>query len=119
VKWLTFVSSAARQRGRPGNSFRRCESIHHLRDAAGRNSHPRPAVGPTCKLQIRGGHNENFDNGAFHRGSDGRHDRGRGGFAGAGVATGAEPQYRVIRNAPKEVGRDDLKALFRAALSYW
>ena len=32
---------------------------------------------------------------------------------------GAEPQYRVIRNAPKDVGRDDLKALFRAALSYW
>ena len=35
------------------------------------------------------------------------------------LATGAEPQYRVIRNAPKDVGRDDLKALFRAALSYW
>ncbi len=28
------------------------------------------------------------------------------------LATGAEPQYRVIRNAPKDVGRDDLKALF-------
>jgi alcohol dehydrogenase class IV len=36
-----------------------------------------------------------------------------------GLATGAEPQYRVIRNAPKDVGRDDLTALFRAALSYW
>ena len=29
------------------------------------------------------------------------------------LATGAEPQYRVIRNAPKDVGRDDLEALFR------
>ena len=35
------------------------------------------------------------------------------------LATGAEPQYRVIRNAPKDVGRDDLEALFRAALRYW
>ena len=35
------------------------------------------------------------------------------------LATGAEPQYRVIRNAPKDVGRADLKALFGAALSYW
>ena len=35
------------------------------------------------------------------------------------LATGAEPQYRVIRNAPKDVGRDDLEALFRAALKYW
>jgi hydroxyacid-oxoacid transhydrogenase len=35
------------------------------------------------------------------------------------LATGAEPQYRVIRNAPKDVSRDDLKALFGAALSYW
>ena len=35
------------------------------------------------------------------------------------LATGAEPQYRVIRNAPKDVGREDLKALFGAALSYW
>jgi alcohol dehydrogenase class IV len=35
------------------------------------------------------------------------------------LATGAEPQYRVIRNAPKDVRRDDLTALFRAALSYW
>ncbi len=35
------------------------------------------------------------------------------------LATGAEPQYRVIRNAPIDVGREDLKALFRAALSYW
>jgi alcohol dehydrogenase class IV len=35
------------------------------------------------------------------------------------LATGAEPQYRVIRNAPKDVSRDDLVGLFRAALSYW
>ncbi len=35
------------------------------------------------------------------------------------LASGAEPQYRVIRNAPIDVGRDALKALFRAALSYW
>ena len=35
------------------------------------------------------------------------------------LATGAEPQYRVIRNAPRDVGRDDIKSLFRAALSYW
>ncbi len=35
------------------------------------------------------------------------------------LATGAEPQYRVIRNAPKDVGRADLEALFRSALSYW
>jgi hypothetical protein len=38
---------------------------------------------------------------------------------GDAFATGAEPQYRVIRIAPKGVGRDDLNALFRAALSYW
>jgi hydroxyacid-oxoacid transhydrogenase len=35
------------------------------------------------------------------------------------LATGAEPQYRVIRNAPVDVGRDDIKSLFRAALRYW
>jgi hydroxyacid-oxoacid transhydrogenase len=35
------------------------------------------------------------------------------------LARGAEPQYRVIRNAPKDVGREDLESLFRAALSYW
>jgi len=35
------------------------------------------------------------------------------------LATGAEPQYRVIRNAPKDVSRDDLIGLFRSALSYW
>ena len=35
------------------------------------------------------------------------------------LATGSEPQYRVIRNAPKEVSRDDLKSLFGAAMRYW
>ncbi len=35
------------------------------------------------------------------------------------LAAGAEPQYRVIRNAPKDVSRDDLTGLFRAALRYW
>ncbi len=35
------------------------------------------------------------------------------------LATGAEPQYRVIKNAPKDVSRADLVDLFRAALSYW
>ncbi len=35
------------------------------------------------------------------------------------LATGAEPQYRVIKNAPVDIGRDDLTSLFRAALRYW
>ena len=35
------------------------------------------------------------------------------------LATGAQPQYRVIKNAPVDVGRDEIKALFRAALRYW
>ena len=35
------------------------------------------------------------------------------------LVIGSEPQYRVIRNAPKEVSREDLKGLFRAAMSYW
>jgi len=35
------------------------------------------------------------------------------------LATGSEPQYRVIRNAPKEVSLEDLKSLFRAAMKYW
>jgi alcohol dehydrogenase class IV len=35
------------------------------------------------------------------------------------LATGSEPQYRVIRNAPKEVSREDLKSLFTAAMRYW
>ena len=44
------------------------------------------------------------------------------GFAAKDVdalATGAEPQWRVIRNAPKDVSRDDLKSLFSAAMKYW
>ena len=35
------------------------------------------------------------------------------------LADGAEPQYRVIRNAPKDVSREDLKALFGSAMRYW
>jgi alcohol dehydrogenase class IV len=35
------------------------------------------------------------------------------------LAAGAEPQWRVIRNAPKDVTRDDLKGLFGAAMRYW
>src|SRR5215472_14167149 len=35
------------------------------------------------------------------------------------LAAGAEPQWRVIRNAPKDVSRDDLKSLFGAAMRYW
>jgi len=35
------------------------------------------------------------------------------------LATGAEPQYRVIKNAPVDVGRDEIKGLFRSAMRYW
>jgi hydroxyacid-oxoacid transhydrogenase len=35
------------------------------------------------------------------------------------LATGAEPQYRVIRNAPADVGRGELEGLFRGAMRYW
>jgi alcohol dehydrogenase class IV len=35
------------------------------------------------------------------------------------LATGAEPQYRVIRNAPVDVGRDELRHLFASAMRYW
>jgi alcohol dehydrogenase class IV len=35
------------------------------------------------------------------------------------LVAGAEPQWRVIRNAPKDVSRDDLKGLFSAAMRYW
>jgi alcohol dehydrogenase class IV len=35
------------------------------------------------------------------------------------LATGAEPQYRVIKNAPVDIGRDEIRRLFRAALRYW
>jgi len=35
------------------------------------------------------------------------------------LATGAEPQYRVIKNAPVDIGRPELQTLFRAALRYW
>ena len=35
------------------------------------------------------------------------------------LAIGSEPQYRVIRNAPKDVSREDLKQLFSSAMRYW
>lgn len=35
------------------------------------------------------------------------------------LASGAEPQYRVIKNAPRDVERGELVGLFRAALHYW
>jgi alcohol dehydrogenase class IV len=35
------------------------------------------------------------------------------------LATGAEPQYRVIRNAPVDIGRSELQQLFRSAMRYW
>jgi alcohol dehydrogenase class IV len=35
------------------------------------------------------------------------------------LAAGAEPQYRVIKNAPRDVGRDELRQLFAGALAYW
>ena len=35
------------------------------------------------------------------------------------LATGAEPQYRVIKNAPIDIDREEIKRLFRAALRYW
>ncbi len=35
------------------------------------------------------------------------------------LATGAVPQYRVMKNAPIDVGRDEIRTLFRAALRYW
>ena len=35
------------------------------------------------------------------------------------LAAGAEPQWRVIRNAPKDVSREDLKSLFGRAMKYW
>ncbi len=35
------------------------------------------------------------------------------------LATGAEPQYRVIKNGPVDVGREEIRALYRGALRYW
>ena len=35
------------------------------------------------------------------------------------LVEGAWPQQRVIKNAPREVSRDQLKELFRGALAYW
>lgn len=35
------------------------------------------------------------------------------------LASGAEPQYRVIKNGPVDVGREEIRALYRGALRYW
>ena len=35
------------------------------------------------------------------------------------LAKGAEPQYRVIKNAPIDVGHAELCALFKSAMRYW
>jgi alcohol dehydrogenase class IV len=35
------------------------------------------------------------------------------------LATGAEPQYRVIKNAPSDVGAGELRSLCRSAMHYW
>ena len=35
------------------------------------------------------------------------------------LVEGTWPQQRVIKNAPREVSRDDLRELFRGAMAYW
>ena len=35
------------------------------------------------------------------------------------LAIGAEPQYRVIKNGPVDVGRDEIRSLYKGALRYW
>ena len=35
------------------------------------------------------------------------------------LAKGAEPQYRVIKNAPIDVGQEELRTLFKSAMRYW
>jgi alcohol dehydrogenase class IV len=35
------------------------------------------------------------------------------------LAKGAEPQYRVIKNAPIDVGHAELRTLFKSAMRYW
>ena len=35
------------------------------------------------------------------------------------LAEGAEPQYRVIKNAPIDVGAAELRTLFKSAMRYW
>jgi alcohol dehydrogenase class IV len=35
------------------------------------------------------------------------------------LAEGAEPQYRVIKNAPIDVGAPELRTLFKSAMRYW
>jgi alcohol dehydrogenase class IV len=37
----------------------------------------------------------------------------------AALAQGAEPQYRVMKNAPIDVGPAELRSLFEAAMRYW
>ena len=32
------------------------------------------------------------------------------------LATGAEPQYRVIKNGPVDVGREEIRGLYRGAM---
>ena len=50
---------------------------------------------------------------------NGLHALGFGDAQIEALADGAEPQYRVIRNAPADVGRDELKSLFKSAMRYW
>jgi alcohol dehydrogenase class IV len=35
------------------------------------------------------------------------------------LSDGAHAQQRLLTNAPREVGKDDLRALFRGAMRYW
>lgn len=35
------------------------------------------------------------------------------------LAGGALPQHRLLKNAPREIGRGDLEAIYRDALRYW
>jgi alcohol dehydrogenase class IV len=35
------------------------------------------------------------------------------------LAKGAEPQYRVMKNAPIDVDHGELRALFKSAMRYW
>jgi alcohol dehydrogenase class IV len=35
------------------------------------------------------------------------------------LSEGALAQQRLLTNAPREVGRDDLRRLFRGAMKYW
>ena len=35
------------------------------------------------------------------------------------LTEGAYPQQRVIKNAPRDVSKEELKGIFRSALRYW